>query len=179
MEPTFQRLMQIGILVRDLDSAVEHYQAMGIGPWEIWDMRNDQPPFDDLTFHGKELPEKGVVLRTAMAHCYGLELELIEPVMDTVYKQWLEEHGPGIHHLAFDLKDPYEEVLAQCKAKTDKEPWVRGKAIHGQVDFSYLDLREEMGLIVECYKSLQPGKPALPYDLNADVTSKFPGGTAE
>lgn len=171
MEPKFKRLMQIGIIVRDLDTAVEHYQAMGIGPWEIWDMRNDQPPFDDLTFDGKEIPGKGVVLRTAMAHCYGLELELIQPVADTRYKQWLEEHGPGIHHMAFDLKDSYEDMLAQCQEKTGKEPWVRGKGIGGMLDFSYLDLREEMGLIVECYKSLQPGKPALPYDLKADITS--------
>ena len=178
MEPKFKRLMQIGILVRDLDAAVEHYEAMGIGPWEVWDMRNDQAPFEDLTFSGKEIPEKGVVVRTAMAHCYGLELELIQPVADTVYKRWLEEHGPGIHHIAFDLKDDYEDVLEKCKAKTGKDPWVRGKAIHGMVDFSYLDLRDEMGLIVERYKSLQPGKPALPYDLKADITPALEGGNA-
>lgn len=175
MEPKFKRLMQVGILVRDLDQAVAHYQALGIDPWEIWDMRNDQPPFEDLRFDGEEIPEKGVVLRTAMAHCYGLELELIQPVADTKYKRWLDTHGPGIHHMSFDLKDRYEEVLSRCRTETGKEPWVRGTGIGGQLDFSYLDLREEMGLIVECYKSLQPGKPALPYDLKADVTADMEG----
>lgn len=95
---------------------------------------------------------------------------------DTKYKRWLEEHGPGIHHMAFDLKDSYEDVLARCKAETGKDPWVREKGIGGMLDFSYLDLRDEMGLIVECYQSLQPGKPALPYDLKTDITPEAAGG---
>lgn len=121
MEPKLKRLIQIGIIVRDLDTAVNNYEAMGIGPWDIWDMRNDQLPFEDLSFDGKEIPEKGIVLRTAMAHCYGLELELIQLIANTKYKQWLEEHDPGIHHMAFDLKDSYEDMLAQCQRQTKKE----------------------------------------------------------
>lgn len=31
--PEFKRLMQIGIIVRNLDEAVANYEALGIGPW--------------------------------------------------------------------------------------------------------------------------------------------------
>lgn len=169
MKPEFKRLMQIGVIVRNVDEAVKHYEAMGIGPWDISVMSNDQPPFEDLTFNGELIPEKGPILRTAMMTCYGLEFELIEPIADTVYRRWLEKHGPGIHHVAFDTEKDYQILLSDTKKETGKDPWVRGQGIHGLMDFSYLDLREEMGLIVECYCELQPGKPALPFDFKGVI----------
>ncbi len=36
-----------------------------------------------------------------------------------------------------------------------------GQGIGGLMDYSYLDLRKDTGLIIECYKSLQPDKPIL------------------
>lgn len=167
--PEFKRLMQIGIIVRNVEEAVANYEAIGIGPWEISVMDNSFPPFDDLRIDGREPVKKGPIIKTAMITIYGLELELIEPIAETNYKKWLEEHGPGIHHVAFDTETPYEQLLEHWKEENGKDPWVRGQAIHEIMDFSYLDLREEMGLIVECYKNLQPGKPAIPYDLKGDI----------
>lgn len=173
METQFKGLMQIGIIVRNLEDAVKQYEAMGMGPWDISVMNNTIPPFTDLTFDGKELKTKGDILKTAMMTCYGLEIELIEPVApETAYYKWLKEHGPGIHHVAFAVKDEYETFLQKTKEVTGKDPWVRGQGIQGLMDFSYVDLREQMGLIVECYKSLQPGKPILMYDKEPDVVKE-------
>lgn len=169
--PEFKRLMQIGIIVRNVEEAVANYEAVGIGPWEVSTIDNRFPPFEDLRLDGQVLTEKGPVIKTAMISIYGMEWELIEPIADTSYKKWLEEHGPGLHHVAFDTETPYEQLLAGWEEKNGKKPWVRGQAIHGAMDFSYLDLREEMGLIVECYKSLQPGKPAIPYDMKGETVS--------
>lgn len=170
MEPQLKSLMQIGIIVRNVDAAVKQYEAMGVGPWDVTVMDNTVAPFDDLTFDGKPLATKGPILKTAMMTRYGTEIELIEPLAPgTAYYDWLQEHGPGLHHLAFDLDKPYEQFLQDCEAKTGKKPWVRGQAIHGIMDFSYVDLREEMGIIVECYKSLQPGKPLLPFAKEPEV----------
>lgn len=173
MEANFKSLMQIGIIVRNVDDAVRQYEAMGIGPWEIDVMNNTIPPFDDLKFDGKELETKGDIIKTAMMHRYGLEIELIEPIApETAYYKWLSEHGPGIHHLAFDLNDSYETFLEKSKELTGKDPWVRGTAIHGLMDFSYVDLREEMGIIAECYKKLQPGKPYLEFGKELEVVKE-------
>ena len=168
-ELELKRFMQVGILVEDIHAAVKNWESMGVGPWDITEMRNDQPPFDDMTFDGHQIEPKGIVMYTAMCTCYGFEIELIQPVADTQFKRWLDEHGPGIHHLAFDTATPYAQLLADTKEKTGKEPWVRGKGIGGMMDFSYLDLRKEMGIIMECYGRKVPGKPALPYDTNGDV----------
>lgn len=50
--PEFKRLMQIGIIVRNVEEAVANNEAIGIGPWEISVMDNSVPPFDDLKIDG-------------------------------------------------------------------------------------------------------------------------------
>ena len=163
--------MQIGMIVRNVDETVAQYRAMGVDGWEIAVMNNTIPPFEDLKFDGQELPVKGDIIKTAMVTAYGLEIELIEPIAPcTAYYRWLKEHGPGLHHVAMDVGEDYDGFVAECREKTGKEPWISGTAIHGLMDYSYIDLREQMGLIVECYRHLQPNKPFLKYDTKAEVT---------
>ncbi len=171
MEPRFKSLMQIGILVNDLEQAVKNYEDMGIKGWDIDGLNNTRPPFEDLKFDGREIPVKGDIIKTAMVTAFGVEIELIEPVAQcTPYYKWLKEHGPGLHHIAVDVGEDYEGFLAECKEKTGKDPWVHGTGIGGLMDFSYVDLLDEMGIIVECYKNKQPGKPFLRLDKEAEVT---------
>lgn len=158
MPGKFTGLMQIGIIVENVDEAVKNYEAMGVGPWEVSVMDTTIPPFTDLTFNG-EKPGDGPIIKVAMLNGFGTEIELIEPIADTIYKEWLEEHGPGLHHLAFAMDGDYEENLLQYKERTGQDPWVRGQGIGGLMDYSYLDYRKDMGIFVECYRSLQPGKP--------------------
>lgn len=167
METAFTQMLQIGIIVRDVKKAVENYEELGIGPWKMEDIANDTEPFTDLKFDGKEITPKGIVLKGAFLQRYGMEIELLEPVAESAYKEWLDEKGPGLHHIAFTTSKPYETVLRDYKEKTGKEPWVRGTAIHGEMDYSYLDYREELGMIVECYSKPQQGKPYLEFDMES------------
>lgn len=34
----FSKIDQIGIVVKDMDKAIEHYQSLGIGPFELLKM---------------------------------------------------------------------------------------------------------------------------------------------
>lgn len=171
MEPKFKGLTQIGVIVRNLEDALKHYESMGIGPWDVSAMDNTVLPFTDLKFNGMELETKGVILKTAFITCYGLEIELIEPVApETPHYKWLQEHGPGIHHVAFDIDGEYKDFLASTKELTGKDPWIRGVGIGGLMDFAYVDLRKEMGLIVECYREMQKGKAILKYDKELELT---------
>ena len=170
MKTTLKGLMQIGIIVQNVDEAVKNYEAMGVGPWDVSVMDTSQPPFDDLTFNG-EKAGNGPIIKVAMFNGFGTEFELIEPIADSVYKTWLEEHGPGIHHLAFDMDGDYTNILAEHQLETGKAPWVRGQGIGGLMDYAYLDMRDETGLIVECYKSLQPDKPILTKEFKGEKRS--------
>jgi methylmalonyl-CoA/ethylmalonyl-CoA epimerase len=162
MKPYFKQLLQIGIIVRDVDAAVKRYEEQfGMGPWKVSFMSGENPPTQDLVVDGKPCP--GRLSKMAFLNAYGIEFELIEPIADSPYKTWLEEHGPGIHHIAAVTEDDYEKVLADTKALTGKGPWIRGQGMGGIMDFSYLDLREELGLIVECYKNIHPDRPRVDY----------------
>lgn len=98
---------QIGICVKDVVRTAENYwNLLGIGPWEIREWGN-QALFD-RTYYDK--PAWG---RERLAHAYlgDLELELVQPVEgDSVYQDWIDEHGEGIHHLKF-LCDDIDEVV--------------------------------------------------------------------
>ena len=162
MKPALKQMLQIGILVRDVEASVKYFEEeFGMGPWETATMQN-AGPLEDLTIDGK--PFDGVLAKMAFLHRFGFEIELIEPVGDSPYKTWIDEHGPGVHHIAFVTEDKYDDVLAKHKEKTGRDPWIRGQGMNNLMDFSYLDLREEIGLLVECYRNIKPGRPALDYD---------------
>lgn len=149
-----QKLLQIGIIVRSVDKAVEYYHSvLGIdGPWDISEVSGEVPPFDDLVIDG--VPRKEKICKLAICKAFGMEIELIEPIADSPYSRWLEEHGPGLHHIAITSKDSYEKILEDNKDRI----WIRATGIGGLMDYTYVDYREEMGLIMECYKNLAPGK---------------------
>lgn len=145
----FRKMLQIGIIVRNVDAAVKAYEEKyGFGPWKIETLSNRIPPFIEMTLNGEY---EDFEIKTAFCNCFGMEFELIEPISDSVYKTWLKEHGPGIHHLAFLTKKEYKDLLKDHQEETGKKPWIRGECPTIGMDFSYLDFREELGFIAEVY----------------------------
>ena len=146
-----KKLLQIGIIVRNVESAVKHFEEdLGIGPWKVGEMNSDNMP----GFHLDGKPGK-LEFKNAFCHRFGMEIELIEPVSDSAYKTWLEEHGPGLHHISVITEDNFKDVIVEHKEKTGRDPWVWAKdtgAPEGQnLEFAYLNLLEELGMIVEVY----------------------------
>jgi catechol 2,3-dioxygenase-like lactoylglutathione lyase family enzyme len=99
-------IKQVGIAVKDVIRTAENYwNILGIGPWEVRDWGTHA--LYDRTYYSK--PAWG---RERLAHAYlgDLELELVQPVEgDSVYQDWIDEHGEGLNHLKF-LCDDIDEV---------------------------------------------------------------------
>jgi methylmalonyl-CoA/ethylmalonyl-CoA epimerase len=151
MESKIAKLLQIGIVVEDLDTAVKNYEErFGIGPWHIGRLNTQE--FPKLTVDGKPTDFD---MRVAMCQCFGMQIELMQPMSDGAFMKWLKEHGPGIHHIALITKDPFKQVITDYKEFTGKEPWLHAKdtgAPEGRnLEFAYLDLRKEMGIFMEVY----------------------------
>ena len=103
---------QICIDVWDAQKVAENYwNILGIGPWEIYEW--EAPLVYDRTYHGK--PTWGRE-KMALAQVGAVQLELMEPVDgDSVHRDFLMEHGEGLHHLNFLVDDVDEtaEILAK------------------------------------------------------------------
>lgn len=155
MKPQFSKLLQLGIIVDDVDRCVKNFEEhYGIGPWRINFMNRET--FPKLTVDGE--PSE-MANKCAFCDAYGMELELIEPLTPSPYRTWLDEHGPGIHHIAVITRDKFEDVLAYHREITGEGPWLRGQEPDIGMDFAYLDLTKAIGMFVEVYNEDRAGQP--------------------
>ncbi len=79
------QLHHVGIATEDLDALADLYAALLAAPVA-----------HEETFEGT---------RVAFLESDGSYLELLEPGEEGVIETFLEEQGPGIHHLAFETND--------------------------------------------------------------------------
>jgi catechol 2,3-dioxygenase-like lactoylglutathione lyase family enzyme len=103
---------QIAIVVKDLDTVAKHYwNILGIGPWYIYEW--EAPLVYDRKYHGQTVWAREKI---ALAQAGDVQLELVQPVEGpSIYRDWLEEHGEGLHHLNFLVDDVDEaaRILAE------------------------------------------------------------------
>ena len=81
----------IGVVVRDVDKAVESYQSLG-----IVDKATDR-----VTMEGKKAKLVGRFI-----HIGSLLIELWQPIRgETVQQEFLNSRGEGVNHIAFHVDD--------------------------------------------------------------------------
>jgi len=136
---------QVGILVRDLDEALERYsREWGAGPWRCWTMA--PPLVAEMGFDGGSEP---FAMRVALWG-EGPQVELVESVAGpNIYEEWLAEHGEGLHHLGIHVPS-IESAMASMEAAGHRpRQWGRGYGAGGDGGFAYYDLRPLLGVYLE------------------------------
>jgi catechol 2,3-dioxygenase-like lactoylglutathione lyase family enzyme len=89
----------VGIIVKDVDKAVNFYESLGIGPFESLTITAR-----DRKLRGK--PLSGLKLKIRIAHVGQTRIEAIQPVEGAgPWFEFLERHGEGIAHMAFVVDD--------------------------------------------------------------------------
>ena len=103
----FGPIWQLGYVVRDLDAALEHWLAAGVGPWYVF----DPLPIDRFCYRGGPsiVPDVAV----ALAYSGTTQVELIHQRDDTptLYRDFLATSDGGLQHLGFRPSD-YDGALA-------------------------------------------------------------------
>lgn len=96
--PIKGELYQLGVVVRDINEAMERYGALfGLGPW--WRLDTDYNA-RYRGWHGR------IANRNAFARWNDVWLEMVEPgIGEGNAREWLEQRGEGIFHLGFSVKD--------------------------------------------------------------------------
>lgn len=164
MPVKIKKLLQIGFLVEDVDKMVKFYEDnFGITGWNISD---HAPP--DMTINGETFESNP--LKFAIVKVFGMELELIQPLLPCPHMDWVKKHGSGLHHLAFETEEGYE-VVRKFSEDAAGGTWVRGLGMGGLMDYSYLDFSKEAGFYFECYKHIAPGRTGIPIDYPGENAS--------
>jgi len=139
---TLGTVAQIGVLVTDLQKTIEEYwNTLGIGPWSIW--KYDPTVVADMTYRGK--PHE-YAITIALAQVGPVQWEVIEPLWgESIYTEFLREHGEGLHHVGYLVDEPWEivEDLNAVGVNAIQSGFVKGRS------FIYLDTEKRLGVCVE------------------------------
>lgn len=140
---------QVGFIVKDVEETKKKWaEFLGV------DVPETQPIGDyavtGTTYKGEPAPN---------AYCWmaffdvgpGLQLELIQPNDEpSTWRDYLNEHGEGIHHVAFQIKDSKAQVaLAEAAGLKLVQRGVYGD---GSGEYNYLEA-PELKCIVELLES--------------------------
>jgi methylmalonyl-CoA/ethylmalonyl-CoA epimerase len=137
--------LQICVVVKDLDEAMKRYSdLLGIGPFLIYSVDSTEL---GVTREGKPTDYK---VRVGMAKMGGAVLELLENLRgQTIWKDFYDEHGEGMHHIGLFVKN-YPAALA---AFTDRGFKV---TVDGPIAaqertgrFTYIESQERLGTTFE------------------------------
>ena len=139
-------IAQIALVVPDLDQAVARYwEQFGIGPWHIYTY--ERPLLKEMTYHGAPAD---YAMRLALAHVGAMRIELIEVGRgDTVYRDFVQQHGYGVHHLGVLVEDMTAAIAAGQAAGYEMVQDGRGFGRDGDGHFAYLDTVADLGVMIE------------------------------
>jgi len=153
LQKNFHRsAVQVGVVVRDLDATMRGLtEVFGIGPFRVVycpppERQNQQ------CLRGSPVRFR---TRQAFVDMGGFELELIQPIEGTtIWSEFLEARGPGIHHIRFNTPD-LEEVVGALKARGIGKTQ-EGAGIREGTYWANFDTEALLGFIIEIMKPL-PG----------------------
>ena len=145
-DPFLGSVVEIAIVTRDHKRTMEGLWRLGIGPWQIHTFSPENVA--NQTYRGQPSP---FVLKVCFAQVGGMIWELMEPVSGaTIFADFLEQHGEGIHHLAFDCNNIlFEERLAEFERRGF--PLVQSGSWMGRNHFAFFETEHATTTCFETY----------------------------
>ena len=130
---------QIGIVVKDMDRAMSNYS----GIFGIAFPRVVVPDFHNRIYRGKPSDFR---MKIAFGMMGPLQIELIQVLQGkTIYEEFLERNGEGLHHLGFDVKNMNERIAGFQSLGIG----VLQSGEGATAKFAYMDTESLVGVIFE------------------------------
>jgi catechol 2,3-dioxygenase-like lactoylglutathione lyase family enzyme len=127
-------ITQIAWVTDDIDATERLLSGQfGVGAWTRIPHVRFGP--DDTTLRGEPVD---FTIHVSLGYAGDLQLELIQPVAgETIHAEFLAAHGPGLHHVCFDVDDV---DVACANAEAAGHPvLMRGSMMDGAIEFAYVD----------------------------------------
>jgi methylmalonyl-CoA/ethylmalonyl-CoA epimerase len=139
-------LVQVCVVTRDHRRTLEGFVNLGIGPWTIRTV-------DGSNLRGSYRGQPAdFSAKLCLANSQNMNWEVIEPIRGrSIYADFLERHGDGVQHLAFNCNGiDYEERLRQFDERGYKS--IQHGVIFGGIDFHYFSAEDDLRTTVEIYR---------------------------
>jgi len=139
-------ISQIAVVCHDLQKTMETYtKLLGWGPWNVY--RHEPPRLHDTVVRGEQVD---YTMLGAETHVGDMGFELLQPLEGpSIYKEWLDEHGEGLHHVAVMLHDFDESTELKQRFAGIGSPVLMGGRIGDTIEFFYLDTEPSLKIILE------------------------------
>jgi hypothetical protein len=138
------KLSQYALVVKGLEAVGEYWAKLGFPAMEV-----THPGLSDLRHRGRP----GTFDQRLGWHRHGaITWEWIEPLRGpTVYQEFLQKHGEGFHHFAFDVPDMDAAIAAWEKlgARTVQSGAWGEKGRPGSGRFAYVETDAPGGVVIE------------------------------
>lgn len=136
------RIVQVGIIVRDIDKAAAAYAAF-FGIDKAQARRTDGYEQTQAEYRGR--PSRGRA-KLAFMDFGSLQVELIEPdEQPSTWREFLDQHGEGIHHIAFVIDGMKEKVATLA----DRGFALQQKGEYTGGRYAYVDTRDKLKTMIE------------------------------
>lgn len=112
-EKCFTRMGQIGIAVKDIEKAGQVCKEYGMGPMRSFISTDKSVQNGEL--YGKKVDE--IRFGTLMYEMDGVTFELLQPIKNTVWSEFIEKQGDGVCDIMFTPTPRYYEVLRERNIK--------------------------------------------------------------
>jgi methylmalonyl-CoA/ethylmalonyl-CoA epimerase len=148
---TFKDCVQIGVVVKDLEHCTRVLtEVFGIGPFHIVDW----PPAERTDMQRSYYGQPGdFTARMAFAQLGAVELEIIQPVAgQSIWADFLCEHGEGIHHIRFNTYDM--QSVVDYLAGRDIAVAQSGSGIRPGTTWANFDTVDRVGFTIEVMQAL-------------------------
>ena len=129
--------MQTCVVTRDIYRTMDGFLKLGIGPWAVYTF--DRTTVSDMTFRGQPAD---YAMKLCLAFCGNMMWEIIQPTKGpSIYTEFLDKHGEGIHHTAFHCGDmSWEARCAEFERRGFK--MIQSGVWQGIVPYAYFDTEE-------------------------------------
>jgi hypothetical protein len=140
-------ISQVAMVVRDLDAQMKRlHETLGWGPWNVYE---HVPP----KLHHTHLRGQPVEFSMLGAECEvqpGLVVELVQPLDGpSIYKEWLDEHGEGVQHIACMMHSQEESDAFKRDWEARGATVLMGGRIGETIEFYYLDTEPMLKFVLE------------------------------
>ena len=140
----------VGVIVRDIDKAIEHYKSLGIATTvsEVTEVTLDKGAYPDLKMYGKPFDAQ-TKLKVGTVQIGSISLVLVQPVEgESAHKEFLDSKGEGIQFITF-IVDDFDKEVAELVGK-GVPVVISGKSSTGE-GFAHFDIRKGGNVIIELY----------------------------